>query len=142
MKGLPIVHVEWATAHPTAWIFFYEYVFGWKVEAGEEIRIEGVKNRSIGREAYWKVQLPPPPRRWKGAVIDAAVVGVPQGAVIVTVATDDLDALLARVREAGGAVIGTIITLPKGERFAYVADPEGRVTGCIEVQLGQADEQA
>ncbi|MGB3556754.1 MAG: VOC family protein [Jannaschia sp.] len=54
-------------------------------------------------------------------------IGLHEGApsLMVFLPTDDLDATLARIREAGGTVDGEIVAEPGFGRFANCIDPRG-----------------
>ena len=60
-----------------------------------------------------------------GLVADDAVpVGEP-GRVLLSLDVDDVDVLLPRVAELGGAVTGGPTDMPWGQRVAHVRDPDG-----------------
>ena len=53
---------------------------------------------------------------------------VPPGGPLVVLYSEDLDATLARVREAGGRIVKEPFGFPGGRRFEF-ADPSGNVLG-------------
>ncbi|NJC71692.1 extradiol dioxygenase [Planosporangium thailandense] len=60
-----------------------------------------------------------------GLVADADVEpGTPQR-ILLSVAVDDVDALLERVEPAGGRVLGPPNDMPWGQRVAHIQDPDG-----------------
>jgi predicted enzyme related to lactoylglutathione lyase len=47
--------------------------------------------------------------------------------LLLSVAVDDVEAVLARVEQAGGAVLGPPNDMPWGQRVAHVKDPDGNL---------------
>ncbi|WP_116364067.1 VOC family protein [Parahaliea mediterranea] len=57
--------------------------------------------------------------------------------VITGFQTNDLDAFVARVEQAGGSVVAPIKSMPEhGVRVAFVADPEGHLIEVVELLAG------
>jgi predicted enzyme related to lactoylglutathione lyase len=50
---------------------------------------------------------------------------------VLVIAVDDADAKVARVKKAGGALVGEIMDIPNVGRYARVQDTEGNVIGVI-----------
>jgi predicted enzyme related to lactoylglutathione lyase len=97
-----------ATPDPAASAAFYGELFGWRAEEIPE---------SGGR--YWSI--------FNGDRLNGGLMPAPPGqppSWNVYFAVDDLDAALARVADAGGAVVFEPMEVPAG-RFAFVQDPQG-----------------
>jgi predicted enzyme related to lactoylglutathione lyase len=120
------VFVEWVSADAHRLAYFYERVCGWGIASTHDATISG-----LGSGTYTRIAVPVP-ARFGAAVVDAALVQQTAGTTVVTIATDDFDALCARVVEAGGRIVSDVLTLEHDVRFVYAADTDGRVIGCIE----------
>ena len=109
MSGeLKIDYVEFSTGNITASKAFFAKAFGWEF-----------------------VDYGPQYQAFSNAGIDGGLDGGAQttaGTSLVIVKTDDLDAALARVTEAGGEVVEPIFAFPGGRRFHF-REPGGAVLG-------------
>lgn len=67
-----------------------------------------------------------------GLVADAAAdLAAPQR-MLLSVEVDDVDALLPRVTELGGQVLGLPNDMPWGQRVAHVKDPDGNALNLVQ----------
>lgn len=97
---------------------FYTSLFGWKLEQSTTPMGEYVIATHPTGQAAGMMQQGP------------ELAGTP--AVWTTfIFVEDVDETLRRVRDAGGAVLQTPITLPNGGRVAVAADPTGAMFGVI-----------
>jgi predicted enzyme related to lactoylglutathione lyase len=62
-----------------------------------------------------------------GLVSDNSVAGAPAGRILLSVEVPDIDPLLPRVEELGGAVTGGPTDMPWGQRVVHLTDPDGNV---------------
>ena len=60
-----------------------------------------------------------------GLVSDAGAAGAPAGKILLSIEVPDVDALLPRVEELGGAVTGGPNDMPWGQRVLHAKDPDG-----------------
>ncbi|MBU6146358.1 MAG: hypothetical protein KGO83_06620 [Paenibacillaceae bacterium] len=120
------VFVEWVSADAHRLAHFYERVCGWRIASTHNVAMSG-----LGSGTYTRIAVPVP-TRFGAAIVDATLVQQTAGMTVITIATDDFDALCARVVESGGRIVGDVLTLEQGVRFVYAADTDGRIIGCIE----------
>jgi predicted enzyme related to lactoylglutathione lyase len=109
---------------------FYREVYG--LHAVQRVR------EKIGDEAIDEIMLSPDPDAAFGSLVLLRFTGrgpSPSGELILGFTTDDLPALLERVRAAGGGVHAGIETLPELRlRVAFATDPEGHLAELVELQ--------
>lgn len=95
--------------------------------------------------AGWElIPMSPDPLSYTVAKVDGApVAGLFQpaeppanSAWIMSVATDDIDATIARALQLGGEVIHAATTVPGVGRTAWIADPAGGVIGLMQPERG------
>ena len=60
-----------------------------------------------------------------GLVADAEGAAGAAGRILLSIAVEDVDSLLARVKALGGSVRGQPNNMPWGQRVAHIADPDG-----------------
>jgi predicted enzyme related to lactoylglutathione lyase len=60
-----------------------------------------------------------------GLVADADGGARPAGRILLSVAVEDVDGLLERVKALGGSAHGQPNNMPWGQRVAHIADPDG-----------------
>src|SRR5512145_292898 len=101
---------------------FYREVYGLHA-------VKRVRGESIGGEEIDEIMLSPDPKAPFGSLVLLKYLGrgpSPSGEVILGFTTDDLPALLDRVRAAGGGVHAPAEEMPELElRVAFATDPEG-----------------
>lgn len=110
----PIVFFEITCRDAAPLAPFYRSVFGWSVEPHESGEYHTVST---------------------GGSVDGMITQIPdemRATLTVFVQTSDLDATLASVEAAGGALLFPPMTLPNGERIAMINDPVGTTLGLIE----------
>jgi predicted enzyme related to lactoylglutathione lyase len=119
-----VVHFEIPTDDPERAGAFYSGVFGWNVQ-------------QWGTADYWPMTTGEAPGSGYGA--EGAMAPRSQAAegVLVYVGVDDIDAALARVKDARGSVIADKTPIPAIGWSAHVRDTEGNLIG-----LFQSDENA
>ncbi len=109
---------------------FYRDVYGLHA-------VKRVRGESIGREAIDEIMLSPDPKTPFGSFVLLKYVEQgpsPNGEVILGFTTDDLPALLERVRAAGGGITAPIKEMPELEiRVAFATDPEGHLAELVQV---------
>ena len=117
-----IVHFEIPVDDPPRAIAFYRDALGWDISG-------------YGDEQYWLVRAGAPDE----AGADGALIarGDLHRSPVLVAGVGDIDAVLARVRAAGGEVVSDRAAVPGVGWAAYVRDPEGNVVG-----LFQPDEDA
>jgi predicted enzyme related to lactoylglutathione lyase len=90
----------------------------------------------IGSEAIDEIMLSADPAATWSSLVLLQYTGrgpSPNGEAILGFTTDDLPALLERVRAAGGAVSAPIRELPRlGIRVAFATDPEGHLAELVQ----------
>ena len=99
--------------------------------------VNRVRGESIGGEEIDEIMLSPDPKAPFGTLVLLRYVGraaSPNGEAILGFTTDDLPALLDRVRAAGGGVHAPIKELPHLKvRVAFATDPEGHLAELVQV---------
>lgn len=116
---------------------FYTAVYGLHAVA----RVGGER---IGEEEIDEILLSPDPQAAFGSLILLRYLGrspSPHGEVLLGFVSDDLPALLERVRAAGGRVAVPIRELPeRGLRVAFASDPEGHLAELVQLTGAAATE--
>jgi hypothetical protein len=99
--------------------------------------VKRVRGESIGGEEIDEIMLSPDPQAQWSSLVVLRYLGrgpAPTGEVILGFTTDDLPALLGRVRAAGGGITAPIEEMPElGIRVAFATDPEGHLAELVEV---------
>jgi predicted enzyme related to lactoylglutathione lyase len=99
--------------------------------------VSRVRGESIGGEQIDEIMLSEDPKAAYGSLVLLRYLGrgpSPDGEVILGFTTDDLPALLERVRAAGGGVHAPIREMPElGLRVAFATDPEGHLAELVEM---------
>jgi predicted enzyme related to lactoylglutathione lyase len=119
-----VIHFELAADDPQRAIAFYEKVFGWKIE------------RWGGPADYWLVTTGPEGEPGINGGLQRR--GSPTQSVINTIGVDDLDAAVARVIAAGGAVMEGKMAVPGVGYLAYCLDTEGNPFGLMQADTSAA----
>jgi predicted enzyme related to lactoylglutathione lyase len=108
---------------------FYRDVYG--LHAVQRVQAE------IGSEAIDEIMLSTDPKAVYGSLVLLKLVERPAaqtGELILGFVTDDLPALLDRVRAAGGGVHAPIKELPEHKlRVAFATDPEGHLAEIVQM---------
>jgi predicted enzyme related to lactoylglutathione lyase len=108
---------------------FYREVYG--LHAVNRVR------ERIGSEAIDEIMLSPDPKAAFGSLVLLKFVDRPPspcGESILGFTTDDLPALLDKVRAAGGGVHAAIKELPELKlRVAFATDPEGHLAELVQI---------
>jgi predicted enzyme related to lactoylglutathione lyase len=109
---------------------FYRDVYGLHA-------VNRVTGESIGGEDIDEIMLSADPEAQWGPLVLLHYVtraASPNGEVILGFTTDDLPALLERVRAAGGGITAPIKERPHlGVRVAFATDPEGHLAELVQV---------
>jgi len=109
---------------------FYAEVYGLHA-------VNRVRGESIGSEVIDEIMLSPDPKAPFGSFVLLKYVGrgpSPNGELILGFTTDDLPALLDRVRAAGGGVHAPPKEMPELKiRVAFATDPEGHLAELVQV---------
>jgi predicted enzyme related to lactoylglutathione lyase len=109
---------------------FYREVYG--LHAVQRVR------ESIGSESIDEIMLSVDPNASFGSFVLLKYAGrkpSPRGEVILGFVTDDLPALLGRIRAAGGAIHAPLKEMPELRlRVAFATDPEGHLAELVQVQ--------
>jgi predicted enzyme related to lactoylglutathione lyase len=99
--------------------------------------VNRVRGESIGGEEIDEIMLSPDPTAAYGSLVLLKYLGrapSPSGELILGFTTDDLPALLDRVRAAGGGVHAPIKEMPELKiRVAFATDPEGHLAELVQV---------
>ena len=110
---------------------FYREVYGLHAVN----RMQGV---SIGDEPIDEIMVSTDPKAQYGSLVLLKYLGrqaSPNGENILGFTTDDLPALLERVRKAGGGITAPIKEMPELKlRVAFATDPEGHLAELVEVR--------
>ena len=112
MQGHPIVHLEISAKDAAAASKFYHDVFDWKIEVDKNFNYH--QFRAEGGPGGGFITVP-----------DQAKAGE----VVPYINTDDIDASLKKVVQAGGKVMMTRTEIPGVGWFATIADPTGNRIG-------------
>jgi len=109
---------------------FYSAVYGLHA-------VNRVRGESVGQEAIDEIMLSADPKAPFGSFVLLKYVErgpSPNGELILGFTTDDLPALLDRVRAAGGSVYAPIKDMPELKiRVAFATDPEGHLAELVQV---------
>jgi len=109
---------------------FYRDVYGLQA-------VNRVRGESIGGEEIDEIMLSPDPNAQWGSLVLLEYVArapSPNGEVILGFTTDDLPALLERVRKAGGSITAPIKEMPELKiRVAFATDPEGHLAELVQL---------
>jgi lactoylglutathione lyase len=99
--------------------------------------VQRVRGERIGREEIDEIMLSADPKAAYGSLVLLQYLGrgpSPNGEVILGFTTDDLPALLERVRAAGGAVASPLQEMPERKlRVAFATDPEGHLAELVQL---------
>jgi predicted enzyme related to lactoylglutathione lyase len=112
MSKHPIVHIEFSASDPKASAKFYADLFGWKTEEIPEMN-------------YITFEAADGP----GGGFNPVSEQVKAGDVFVYIATDDIDASLAKAKSLGGKTVMPKTEIPNTGWFAFFADPTGNTVG-------------
>lgn len=119
MPNHPIVHIEFPANDPQAAAKFFGDLFGWKMQL------------DTGMD-YLMFQAEPGPAGAFVKVGDGAngdYEGYQPGKPLLYVATDDIDATLARAESLGGRILLAKTEIPHTGWFGIFADPTGNRIG-------------
>jgi predicted enzyme related to lactoylglutathione lyase len=99
--------------------------------------VQRVRGERIGDEEIDEIMLSADPKAAWGTLVLLAYLGrgpSPNGEVILGFTTDDLPALLDRVRAAGGRMAAPLLELPERKlRVAFATDPEGHLAELVQL---------
>jgi predicted enzyme related to lactoylglutathione lyase len=99
--------------------------------------VQRVSGERIGSEEIDEILLSTDSRAAWGSLVLLRYLGrkaAPTGEVILGFTTDDLPALLERVRAAGGAVAAPLLEMPERKlRVAFATDPEGHLAELVQL---------
>lgn len=112
MANHPIVHIEFPTDNPAGSGEFYNSLFGWTITLDEQVNYV-----MFSAEGGPGGGFPKPEQQAKP--------GVP----IVYVATDDIEATLAKAETLGGKIISPKFAIPTVGYLGFFADPHGTMMG-------------
>jgi predicted enzyme related to lactoylglutathione lyase len=122
MSSHPIVHVEFAASDPKAAGKFYGDLFGWKIEVDPQFDYVTFATEPGPGGGFPRVD---------GEMYKP-------GDVLVYVATDDIEATLARAGSLGGKTLVPKTEIPGTGWFAVFADPTGNRVGLFTGMGGQS----
>jgi len=109
---------------------FYRDVYGLHA-------VDRVRGESIGGEEIDEIMVSKDPNARFGSLVLLKYLGrgpSPSGELILGFTTDDLPALLERVRAAGGGVHAPIKEMPELRiRVAFATDPEGHLAELVQL---------
>lgn len=109
---------------------FYREVYGLRA-------VNRVRGESIGGEEIDEIMLSPDPEAQWGPLVLLKYLGrgtSPNGEVILGFTSDDLPALLERIKKAGGGITAAIQEMPELKiRVAFATDPEGHLAELVQV---------
>lgn len=109
-----VVHFEIPTNEPTKTIQFFKEVFEWSFQ-------------QFGNEEYWLIKtgdesLP----RINGGLMKRRD---PKQPIVNSIDVQDIDKVLTRITEAGGAIVVQKMPIPNVGWLAYFTDPDGTIHG-------------
>ncbi len=113
MSDHPIVHVEFSARNLQAAGEFYHQLFGWNIQ-------------SIPEMHYVTYEADPGPR---GGFAEVDGNMYKAGDVIIYVATDDIEASLAKAEALGGKIVAHKTEIPGVGWFGFFTDPTGNRIG-------------
>ncbi len=112
-----VIYFEIPSANPESNRRFYEQAFGWSFQ-------------QWGHEQYWFACTGDESERGiNGAVIKE--IG-PQQPVINTIAVDDIDAAITRIKHAGGRLMKSKKAIPAVGWLAFFTDPDDNIFGLLQ----------
>jgi predicted enzyme related to lactoylglutathione lyase len=114
MSQHPIVHVEFSALDREAAGQFYADLFGWKVNQMPEMDYATFESQ----EGF-------------GGGLNPVSDNYPAGTVTVYVATEDIDATLAKAEALGGATVMPKSEIPGVGWFGMFTDPTGNLIGLL-----------
>jgi len=112
-----IVHFEIAVDDPERAIKFYSTVFGWKIQKWDQFD-------------YWLAST-----KHEGEVgIDGALMKreMAEQNIVNTIEVPSIDAFMTKIKENGGTVLTTKMTIPGVGYTARCRDTEGNIFGILE----------
>ena len=112
MSTHPIVHIEISAQNLEAAVHFYAELFGWKIDPMPEMYY-----------ATFEAEGGP------GGGFNPVSERIPAGLVLIYVATDDVEASLAKAVALGGKVIVPKTEIPNIGWFGVFTDPTGNSIG-------------
>jgi predicted enzyme related to lactoylglutathione lyase len=116
-----VTYFEIPSANPDTNRRFYEQAFGWQF-------------RQWGAQDYWFAYTGEENERGiNGAVMKE--VG-PQQPVINTIAVDDIEAAISKIKNAGGKIIKEKKAIPTVGWLAFFADPDDNIFGIMQEDSG------
>lgn len=99
--------------------------------------VQRVQGERIADEEIDEIMLSSDPSAVYGSLVLLRYLGrhaAPNGEVILGFTTDDLTALLERVRAAGGSPVGAVQEMPERRlRVAFATDPEGHLAELVQL---------
>ena len=107
-----VVHIEFSAKDPSKAGDFYGSLFGWKIvkdEAMDYVMFDGGEGTQGGFPLIGENN--------------------PEGSVILYISTDDIEGMLAQVKELGGEIIRPRTEIPMTGWFALFKDPSGNLLG-------------
>ena len=114
-----------------------EKLAGFYCEVFDLHAVSRLGGESIGGEEIDEIMVSlDPSAQWSSLVLLKYLgrAASPNGEVILGFTTDDLPALLERVRKAGGAITAPIKEMPELKiRVAFATDPEGHLAELVQV---------
>ena len=112
-----VVHFEITADDVTRAREFYE-IFGWEI-----------KDAGMPGMEYWLAKTGDGEMGIDGAIMPRSYSPQP---VINTIAVDDLDAMIEKVKTVGGTIVGEKQTIPDVGDFIYAVDTEGNKFGMLQ----------
>jgi predicted enzyme related to lactoylglutathione lyase len=112
MSKHPIIHIEFSAQDRESAAQFYNEVFGWKTSQMPEMNY-----------ASFEAEGGP------GGGFNPVTEQYPAGTVVVYIATDDIEASLAKVESAGGKAVMPKTEIPEVGWVAMFVDPTGNLVG-------------
>jgi predicted enzyme related to lactoylglutathione lyase len=112
-----VIYFEIPSANPDVNRQFYQEAFGWQFHQS-------------GSANYWFAHTGTDGERGiNGAVLQEAC---PQQPVINTIAVDDIDASITRIKEAGGRLVKPKKAIPAVGWLAFFTDPDDNIFGILQ----------
>jgi predicted enzyme related to lactoylglutathione lyase len=122
-----VVWVGLSTPDVAGAIHFYERLFGWHyTEQDTEIGLYVTARVAAGPVGGMMPETP-----------EQAAAGIPP-AWTVLIGAGHLEPVVATVRELGGSVLQTPVSIPGGARVAVIADPAGAELGLMEAPASES----
>lgn len=117
----PIVHVEFSAKDQAEAAKWYSELFGWQTQSWPEMS--------------YTTFLPE-----EGAIgggFNPIGNGMPAGAVVVYIETDDIARHVEQIEQAGGTITMQIHEVPTVGKIAVFRDPSGNLVGLIQPEMNQ-----